>query len=171
MEWLMQRAHLEISSSRMLRAVTSWVLNVPEDGDSSLPLALGTRGKSLALSPLFPAVRYTLYTGTSQTLRQNRRHQKIQVVSRESGITEKKYPWGWETPGPASRAAVESPFTVNMALATWPWPALSKGWARWTRGPVPPHIFCDSQSILRTETWVLLRDLPSVIIHETVWQP
>lgn len=92
MEWLMQRAHLEISSSRMLRAVTSWVLNVPEDGDSSLPLALGTRGKSLALSPLFPAIRYTLYTGTSQTLRQNRRQEKIQVVSRESGITEKKYP-------------------------------------------------------------------------------
>lgn len=63
MEWLMQRAHLEISYSRLLRAVACWVLNVPEDGDSSLPpaLSLGTREKSLALSPLFSATRYTRF--------------------------------------------------------------------------------------------------------------
>lgn len=53
MEW--QRAHLEISYSRLLRAVSSWVLNDPKDGDSnflSLALSLGTSEKNLALSPL-----------------------------------------------------------------------------------------------------------------------
>lgn len=55
MEWLMQRAHLVISYSRLLRAVSSWALNDPKDGDSNispLALSLGTSEKSLALSPL-----------------------------------------------------------------------------------------------------------------------
>lgn len=63
MEGLMKRAHLEISYGWLLRAVASWVLSVPEDGDSkfsSLPWAPGTR--------VWLCLLYSLTSGPSQAL-------------------------------------------------------------------------------------------------------